>query len=431
MYNPVEIIIKKRSGQALSEPELKFMVESYLAKSVPDYQMSAFLMAIFFAGMNDDETYLLTKTYINSGTRLNFDYDTVDKHSTGGVGDKVSLVLAPVIAACGGKIPMLSGRGLGHTGGTLDKLESIPGFTTALSEARFRQTIDSCGFSIASQSKDMVPADKQIYALRDVSGTVESFPLITASIMSKKIAEGAKNLVIDLKVGSGAFMKNLKDARELGRNLKKVGETFGQKVKIVYTNMNSPIGHYIGNALEIKECIEYLQGKPFPDLHIINKTLAVQMLTMCKLAECEKTAGKMVEEVLANGKALACFRQFIKLQDGNEKVVDDVSLLPKAEIELPIVSCESGYIQAIDSQAIGYALIDLQAGRKKLTDQLNHATGAKLTVKIGDKIEKNQPLGIVFCANEKQGKEVCQKIVQSLQISAKKPATESLILGIE
>ncbi len=431
MNNPVEIIIKKRSGQELSAAEIKFMVSGYLKEKIADYQMSAFLMAIFFKGMSDTETYLLTKTYIESGTHLNFNFDTVDKHSTGGVGDKVSIVLAPLVAACGGKIPMFSGRGLGHTGGTLDKLESIPDLTTCLSEARFRQIIDHCGFAIASQSQDMVPADKKIYALRDVSGTVESYPLITASIMSKKIAEGAKNLVIDLKVGSGAFMKNLDDARKLGRNLKKVGKAFGQRVKIVYTDMNNPIGSFIGNALEIRECIEYLKGKPYPDLHLLSKTLAVQMLTLCGQAKDQLVAEQMVEDALKSGKALQTLRRFIQLQGGNQKVVDDLDLLPRAKTKVPIVAKMGGYIQAIDSQAIGYALIELKAGRKKLTDQLDYAAGAKLTAKIGDQIEKDQTLGAVYSDDEKQAKVIAQKIVAALQLTSEKVAKRKLILGID
>ncbi len=431
MYNPVEIIIKKRAGQELSESEINFMVGGYVQGKIPDYQMSSFLMAIFFRGMNDAETFLLTKSYIDSGKKLEFAENTVDKHSTGGVGDKVSIVLAPIVAACGGKIPMLGGRGLGHTGGTLDKLESIPNLRTDLDEAQFRKTIAACGFSIASQTQDMVPADKKIYALRDVSGTVESLPLITASIMSKKIAEGAKNLVIDLKVGSGAFMKNIEDARKLGRNLKKVGETFGQKVKIVYTDMNNPIGTHIGNGLEIKECVEYLQGASYPDLHEITKTLATQMLLLCDLAKDEHDAQQKIQKAIKSGKALEHLRQFIKLQNGNEKVADEPNLLPQAKIQVPILATKSGYIHAIDSQAIGYALIELKAGRQKLTDLLDYGTGAKFTAKIGDEVSKNQELGAVYCQNQNDGKIVAEKIAKSLQIQTDKTAKRQLILAVE
>ncbi len=431
MLNPVEIIIKKRSGLALSEAELKFMVDGYIKKSVPSYQMSALLMAIFFAGMSQQETYLLTKAYIDSGVSLNFAYPTVDKHSTGGVGDKVSIVLAPIVAACGGKIPMLSGRGLGHTGGTLDKLESIPSLTTDLSEARFRQIIDNCGFAIASQSEDMVPADKRIYALRDVSGTVESLPLITASIMSKKIAEGAGNLVIDLKVGSGAFMKEMTSARQLGSSLKRVGEAFGQKVKIVYTDMHNPIGQYIGNALEIKECIEYLKGGHYPDLHAIAQSLATEMLLLCDLAKSGQEAGKMVETSLTSGRALQSFKQFVRLQGGNPAVVDDTSLLPTAKHCVPIIATEAGYIQAIDSQAIGYALVELGAGRRQLTDSLDYSAGARLMVKIADKVSKGQNIGTVYCHQQEQGQAVARKIASTLKIVRRKVAVRELILGSE
>ncbi len=431
MKNPVEIIIKKRSGGKLTEEEIRLMVYGYIADEIPEYQMSAFLMAIFFAGMDDEETYFLTKCYIESGVSLTFEANTVDKHSTGGVGDKVSIVLAPVVAACGGKIPMFSGRGLGHTGGTLDKLESIPGFTTDLDEKGFRRIIDDCGFSIASQSKQMVPADKRIYALRDVTGTVESFPLITASIMSKKIAEGAKNLVIDLKVGSGAFMKTLSDAKELGRRLKKVGETFGQKVRIVYTSMNNPIGAYIGNGLEIKECIEYLQGKSYPDLHVINKALAVQMLMLSDLANDEADADKMVERVIANGGALQCLSRFIELQGGNPKVTEDTNLLPQADVEVPIYAEDSGYVQEINSQAIGYAMVDLGAGRRELTDKLDYGTGAKVLVKIGDKVNQKDCIGTVYCRDEKSGLEVTKKIAEAIKVGKTKVEDEKLILDTE
>ena len=431
MKNPVEIIIKKRSGGKLTEAEIKAMVNGYVAEKVPDYQMSAFLMAIFFAGMDDEETYFLTKCYIDSGVNLSFDANTVDKHSTGGVGDKVSIVLAPIVAACGGKIPMFSGRGLGHTGGTLDKLEAIPNFSTDLDEESFRRIIGDCGFSIASQSKQMVPADKKIYALRDVTGTVESFPLITASIMSKKIAEGAKNLVIDLKVGTGAFMKTLVDAKELGRRLKKVGEAFGQKVRIVYTCMNNPIGAYIGNGLEIKECIEYLQGEFYPDLHVINKALAVQMLMLSDLARDEAEAGKMVERVIADGSALKCLGRFIELQGGDARVTENTDLLPQAEVEVPIVADRSGYVQGINSQAIGYALIALGAGRRELTDKLDYGTGAKLLVKIGDEVSEKQNLGVVYCRDERLGVEVARKIVEAIDVGDKSVPKENLILDIE
>jgi len=428
MINPVELIIKKRQGNKLSEEEINYFITSYVNKTIPDYQMSAMLMAIFCRGMSNQETVSLAKSYVDSGIRFSFEENTVDKHSTGGVGDKVSIVLAPIVAACGGIIPMISGRGLGHTGGTLDKLESIPNFRTNLSEKEFQKFTRSSGFAIATQSTKMVPADKMIYALRDVTGTVESLPLITASIISKKIAEGSKNLVIDLKVGSGAFMKTLEDAKKLGYLLKKAGENFGQKVSILYTNMNSPIGKYIGNSLEIKECIEYLSGKKYPDLDILTKALAVEMLLLCGIEKSSSQALLRVEESLKNGKALEKFSEFIKRQGGDANVCLDISKLPTSKYKLPIITKKSGYIKSINSQKIGYALIDIGSGRKKLTDKLEYSSGASLYYKIGDFIEKDQKMGNLYCNDKSLGQTVIAKILEAYSLSEEKVKKEALII---
>lgn len=430
MVNPVELIIKKRNKQTLTNDEIKYFISSYLNNEIPEYQMSALLMAIFLNGMKDIEIHHLAKSYIESGKRIVFNpsMNTVDKHSTGGVGDKISIPLAPIVAACGAKIPMISGRGLGHTGGTLDKLESIPGLRTNFDEKDFKKFINECGFSIIAQSADVVPADKKIYALRDVTGTVDSWPLITASIMSKKIAEGAQNLVVDLKVGSGAFMKTLSDAKELGRLLSSVGKEFGQKVSVVYTDMNSPIGNMIGNALEIRESIEYLKGNKIPDLHILTKTLAIEMLLLSKVAKDKVNAGKMVEQVIDNGKALEVFAHYIMLHGGNPKVCEDVSFLPTAKYQFPIKSKDTGYISAIDSQAIGYALIDVGAGRKTLCSKLNYSSGALLPYKIGDYV--NGELGTLFCDNKEIAPSVTQKIIKAYTFSDKKIEKGNIVIGI-
>lgn len=429
-YNAVELIIKKRDGKKLSRNEIKYFVESYLAKKIPEYQMSSMLMAIFQQNMQPDEVQTLTEIYIESGEKINFPKSehTIDKHSTGGVGDKISIVLAPIVAACGGKIPMISGRGLGHTGGTLDKLESIPGFRTDFSEKDFKKIIQKTGFSIISQSKKLVPADRRIYALRDVTGTVESLPLITASIMSKKIAEGAQNLVIDLKVGNGAFIKDLQTADQLADLLIKTGNKLGQTVSVIYTNMNSPLGYYIGNALEIKECIEYLQGKKADDIHQITKTLAVEMLLLSQNAQNKAEAEEKVENSIKNGSALKYFKKFIKAQAGDPNVCDDISLLPTAKYEIPITSDKAGWIKSINSQAIGYALIDINAGRKNLESKLNYATGAYLPKKIGDKIGREEKLGTVYCDNKDMGKIVCDKILASYKLQSNKVTKEKVIL---
>ena len=421
-FNPVEIIIKKREGKDLSKDEIRFFIESYLKNEIPEYQMAAFLMAIYFSDMNPGEIQTLTEIYIDSGKRISFpdDMKTVDKHSTGGVGDKISLVLAPIVASCGCKVPMISGKGLGHTGGTLDKLESIPGFRTKLSEKEFKDIVKEVGFSIISQSDELVPADRRIYALRDVTGTVDSLPLITASIMSKKIAEGAKNLVIDLKVGTGAFIKKMEKAEKLGQLLMQTGKNLDQKVSVVFSNMNSPLGEYVGNALEIKECIEYLKGKQIRDIHLITKTLAAEMLLISKIAKNRNQAYEMIKTVLENGSALKCFERFIQAQGGDSRICEDSSFLPQAKFQIPIISDEKGWIKSINTQKIGYALIDIGAGRKTIKSKLNYAAGAYLPKKIGDYVEQNFEIGKVICDDENIGKLVVQKILKSYSFSASK-----------
>jgi len=431
-FNPVELIIKKKTGKELTQEELEFFVNSYINDEIPEYQMSALLMAIYFQDMKIEEVQTLTKVYIDSGKHITFPatYKTVDKHSTGGVGDKITIMLAPIVAACGGKIPMISGRGLGHTGGTLDKLESIPGFRTNFNDTEFKKIIEKVGFSIISQSEELVPADRRIYALRDVSGTVESLPLITASIMSKKIAEGAQNLVIDLKIGSGAFIKDLKNGKKLADLLIKTGEKFGQKVTVVFSNMNSPLGGYIGNALEIKETIEYLKGKDIPDIDVLTKTLAVEMLLLSEVAESESEAMNMIQEVINSGKALKYFKNFIEQQGGDPEVCENTSLLPQAEYKIPIISKRSGWISLINSQQIGYAMVDIGAGRKTLDSKLDYSSGAYLTKKIGDKISINETIGYVYCNDKKTGNLCITKILKSYKITDKKVQKENTILKI-
>jgi pyrimidine-nucleoside phosphorylase len=419
-FNPVEIILKKRNGEKLSKAELTYFIRSYLTEEIPEYQMSALLMAIFFKDMQPEEVYTLTNIYIESGDKITFpaEWHTVDKHSTGGVGDKISIVLAPIVAACGAKIPMISGRGLGHTGGTLDKLESIPNMRTDFSESEFKKFIQKVGFAIISQSDRLVPADRRIYALRDVTATVESLPLITASIMSKKIAEGAQNLVIDLKVGRGAFIKTIEAADLLAKLLMTTGKRLGQNVSVVFSNMNSPLGKYVGNALEIRECIEYLKGDRSEDIHELTKTLAVEMLTLCKYAKSKAEAGVMVEKVLSDGSALNCFKKFVEQQGGDARVCDDLALLPKARYEMPIIADKSGYIIDINTQQIGYALVDISAGRKSIKSQIDPAAGAYLPYKIGDQIVKGEKLGVVFANDESAAKNTAKKILTSYHISS-------------
>jgi len=433
MFNPVEVILKKRSGHQLTPQEMQFMVQGYIANKIPDYQMSAFTMAIFFKGMNKDEIVNLTRIYIESGSQIQFpkELHTIDKHSTGGVGDKLTFSVATILAACGAYIPMISGRGLGHTGGTLDKLESIPNFSTSMTQTEFKNTVHKHKLAIIAQSADLVPADKKIYALRDVTATVESIPLICASIMSKKIAEGAQNLVIDLKVGSGAFMKTMPSAKKLGELLKYTGEAFGQRVTVVFTKMDAPIGYAIGNALEIKESIQYLQGQAIPDIDVLTKALSTEMLLLAGLAKNKKDALQKINHAITSGEALQQFEALIKSQKGNPAIVKNTHLLPSTEHQLPIMAPKNGYITAIDSQKIGYALIKLGAGRTSLETPLNMGAGAIINKKIGDTVHKNEQIGEVHTASISDGNQAITEILSAIKI-ANKPKTEptDLILGV-
>jgi len=431
-YNPVELIMKKRDGKVLSEAEISFFIDGYLSGAIPEYQMTAFLMCFFFQGALPLEISALTRSYIQSGDTLSFDESlpVADKHSTGGVGDKISLMLAPIAAALGLYVPMISGRGLGHTGGTLDKLEAIPGFNTQYSMEDFKALVLKHGFALVGQSAAMVPADKRIYALRDVTATVESPALITASIMSKKIAEGTKYLVIDLKIGSGAFMPNLRRAKELAEHLISTGESFGQKVKVAFTNMNSPLGHAVGNALETIEAIEYLKGKYLPDTYEITTQLVAQMLIMAGKARDFAEAETMIKRVVDSGAALVKFREIIAAQGGNPHVIEDYSLFATAKHQMPIIATNSGFIHAIDSRAIGYALVRIKAGRMKTTDLLDYSAGALLYPKIGDQVTAGDTIGILHCNDEIQGREVLRMIQDAYSISEAVKEKEELIYEI-
>ncbi len=431
-YNPVELILKKREGHELTPSEIDFFIQNFVKGEIPDYQMSAMLMCIFFRGASSEEISALTGSYIKSGKSIEFpaDLPVADKHSTGGVGDKLSLMLAPISAALGLYVPMISGRGLGHTGGTLDKLESIPGFRTEYEIDEFKELVLKYGYALVGQSDELVPADKMIYALRDVTASVESPALITASIMSKKIAEGAKYLVIDLKIGSGAFMPDIHKARELAAHLKATGESFGQKVKIVFTNMNSPLGHAVGNALETIEAIEFLKGNTLPDNYEITLMLVSQMLILSGLAESLEEAKEMFDRVIADGSALKEFEKIIRIQGGNPEVIRDYSLFPTAKYESPVIAEKSGYIHEIDSRKIGYSLVRIKAGRMKTSDSLDYSSGAILPKKIGDEITAGESLGKVLSNDQALGDEVARMIAESYLILPEKKEKESLILEI-
>jgi len=430
MLNPVELILAKRGGKTLSQKDIESFITAFLDGSIPEYQMSALLMAIYFRGLDSAEIAALTKSYIQSGRTIEFPAELIvaDKHSTGGVGDKISLMLAPIAASLGLTVPMISGRGLGHTGGTLDKLESIPGFRTQYSPDEFKALVEKHGCALVGQSEELVPADKRIYALRDVTATVESPGLITASIMSKKIAEGAKHLVIDLKIGSGAFMPDLDSARELARLLVDTGASFGQKVQVVFSNMNSPLGLAVGNGLEMVEAIEYLKGNPLSDTFTLTTALTSRLLLSGGLAQSETQAVEMIKSAVDSGRALAKLEEIIIAQGGDPRVLEDYSLLGTSSVKIPILAETAGYVRAIDARAIGYALVRIKAGRMKVSDTLDYGAGALLIPKIGDFLEAGEPIGEIHANNPAQAELVARLVRVAYTLSPEPVPREDLIL---
>lgn len=426
-----EIILKKRSGQKLSDDEIEYIVSGYTNNFIPDYQFSSFLMAVYFQGMTFEETTALTNAMLHSGkifeltTIPNF---KVDKHSTGGVGDKVSLILAPLVASLGVVVPMVSGRGLGHTGGTLDKLESIPGFKTDLTEKKFISQLKKIGVAMIGQTKELVPADKKIYALRDVTATVDSIPLIAASIMSKKLAEGIDGLVLDVKTGSGAFMKCYRDAETLAKVMIAIGKRMNKKIVALITNMEQPLGYMVGNALEVIESIECLKGNGPADLMQITTALAYEMLLMSKKYQKNKIK-EMIDQAINDGLALAKFREIIKCQGGDERIIDDYQLLPQSKYCFSIPSPKSGYIQKLDALTIGLLSVELGCGRKTISDKIDYSAGFIFKKKIGDKVKKGEILVDILANDRNRIKAVSEKILNAYKISNKKIAAPQLILS--
>lgn len=426
---PAEIIKKKRNGSTLSQNEIEFMVNGFVDGTIPEYQMSAMLMAIFFQGMSAEEATNLTHTMLHSGKTLDFSMLPglkVDKHSTGGVGDKTSLILAPIVAAAGVHVPMISGRGLGHTGGTLDKLESIPGFTSQLSLDRFLAILKKNHYAMAGQTGEVCPADKKIYALRDVTATVESLPLICASIMSKKLAADLDGLVLDVKYGSGAFMKTLAQSEELARALMAIGNRSGVRVAALLTSMEQPLGRKIGNALEIEECVSILRNDA--DAHLYDDTkhlsleLAGHMLWLAEAAPDAKKGYALAEEILKSGKAWKKFEENVREQGG------DLSRLPKATCSEVVVASDSGWIANYNTEAIGYAAITLGAGRAKNTDSIDPTAGFFMHHRIGDRVEKGQPLFTMYANTTTRFKEARERLLQATQVLSKEqPAQPALI----
>ena len=391
----VEIIRKKRDGHALADAEIREFVRAATHQTWSEDQLTALLMAICIRGMTPEETATLTREMADSGTV--FDLAAipgikVDKHSTGGVGDKVSLVLAPLVAACGAVVPMMSGRGLGHTGGTLDKLEAIPGFRVNLSEAEFKSTLAKLGVAMIGQTAEVAPADKKLYALRDVTGTVESIPLITASILSKKLAEGISGLVMDVKCGRGAFMKTLPQARELAQSIARVGKLNGLNVRAIITDMEAPLGRAVGNSLEVIESIETLRGRGPEDLQRLCMLFASEMLQLAGKANNDAHGHQLAREALDTGAALEKFRAMVLTQGGNPAVVDNPSSLPLADSVTPIVAGQSGFVLEMDAEAVGIAALELGAGRRKAEDRVDPAVGVIVCKKPGESVKAGEAI---------------------------------------
>lgn len=427
-----DIIHKKRNGGELSGDEIRFFVEGYTNGSVPDYQAAAFCMAVYFQGMTEKETSELTLAMAESGDQIDLsgiDGFTVDKHSTGGVGDKTSLIVAPIVASCGGKVAKMSGRGLGHTGGTVDKLEAIPNFRTELTPDEFIKQVNNIGLCIVGQTGELAPADKKLYALRDVTATVESMPLIASSIMSKKLAAGSKGIVLDVKTGSGAFMKTFEESENLAKEMVSIGKSAGRSVTAVITNMDIPLGNSVGNSLEVIEAIKTLKGEGESDLTDVCLTLAAQMLCMVT-GEDEKACYAMAKDAIDDGSALNKLCEMISAQGGNAVVVDDFSLFKQPKHTVEISSEREGYIEHTNAEKIGLASVILGAGREKKGDPIDSSAGIVLKKKTGDRVEKGDTLAIFYTDDESKIEEAKREFFETFTFGNKKPPAQKLIYRI-
>jgi len=429
----VDIILKKRDGKELSTEEINYLIEKYVQGQIPDYQMAAFCMAVYFQGMNERETADLTMAMARSGDMVVLSAIPgikIDKHSTGGVADTTTLVLAPLVAAAGVAVAKMSGRGLGHTGGTIDKLESIPGFQTALSQKDFIRQVQEIGLAVVGQSGNLVPADKMLYALRDVTGTVESLPLIASSIMSKKIAAGADVIMLDVKTGSGAFMRTQEDSFRLAEAMVAIGQNVGRKTAAAITDMNEPLGSAIGNALEVEEAILTLHGKIKGSLRELSLTLGAYILKMAGKAADLEAARDTLSGLLDSGAALEKFAQMIDAQGGNPEVINDVKLLPQAAKQQILESWQDGYVRIEDAQALGLAAMLLGAGRATKEDKIDLAVGLKIHVRTGEKVHKGQPLLTLYYNDESKAEDALTTARSALQIYPDPVPARKLIYGI-
>jgi len=431
--NTVELIRKKRDGFQLSDKEIEYLIGNYSSEKIPDYQFSAFLMAAYLRGMNKTETAHITRSMLNSGKVISLKEirgKKIDKHSTGGVGDKTSLILAPIVASLGINVPMISGRGLGHTGGTLDKLESIPGFRTSLSLTRYKNVLKKCGAVLIGQTKDIAPADKLIYALRDVTATVESIPLITGSIMSKKLAEGIDGLVLDVKTGSGAFMKKQKDALALVESLIDTAKAFNKKVIAFITDMNQPLGNHIGNWLEVYETVKVLRGEKEGDVLDLSIQLAGAMIYLGNRASSIKEGIGLAKEQIKNGKAFDKFLQIVKLQGGDTRFLINPELYPKAKYSKKVRLNKPGFVKAIDNYWVGMASLELGAGRKTKEDIIDPTAGIIFNIKISDGLKNDSVIAYLHSSSLSKIRKAEQILKRAIDISKSKVRKPRLIKKI-
>ena len=431
---PQDLIAKKRDGARLSVEEINAFIEGVCDRSWADYQTSAMIMGMFVQGLNRAEQDALTQAMLHSGDVMDFSdiaAPKADKHSTGGVGDKTSLLIAPMAAACGVAVPMVSGRGLGHTGGTLDKLESIEGYNVRLSKAKFKKLIRACGFALGAQTARIAPADKKIYALRDATATVPYIPLIVASVMSKKLAEGLDALILDVKTGTGAFMQDHWDSEELAKQLVSTGNSCGVRTDALVTDMNQPLGKFVGNAVEVYECIKLMRGEGDARMSAtmeLSVELTARMLMLCDLANTIDEAKTKIGKVLDSGEVLERFKQNIELQGGDPKVCDKPEkLIDKKLKRIEIKAAKNGYIAGVDTLAVGQAVCDIGGGRVRAEDRVDHAVGYSCEVGIGDRITKDQPLGVLYCRDKGQAEWVNERLQSAYRIEAKKPKESKLI----
>ena len=425
-----DIIMRKRNGEELTKEEIDFFIRGYTRGEIPDYQVSALMMAIYFQGMDEEETLALTMAMAHSGEMLDLSSikgTKVDKHSTGGVGDKTSLALAPMVAACGISVAKMSGRGLGHTGGTIDKLESFPGFSTGISREHFIRQVNEIGISIMGQTADLAPADKKLYALRDVTATVDNMSLIASSIMSKKLAAGADAIVLDVKTGSGAFMKTLEDSLALAREMVRIGNGAGRNTIAVVSDMDQPLGRAVGNALEVKEAIDTLRGQGPADFVELCMTLGSQMLIAGGRAQEEKQARAMLQEAISKGTALDKLAAFIEAQGGDPAPVYDTGLLPQAAYVEPILSNTEGYVRQIRCDEIGICSLLLGGGRETKDSEIDLAVGLVLTAKVGDYIKQGEPLAYMHFNDRERAEAARERFYQAYTLGGEKPQAPALI----